>query len=70
MTESNIDLNLYKSKSDKKTYRILTLNNGLEILLVSTSNVKRNKAVASKNSNNETIQDHKGTSSTFFTLIS
>ena len=65
MTESDVELNFYKSKSDKKTYRILTLNNGLEILLVSTSIVKRNKTVAIKSSSSDdTIQDHKSTLST------
>ena len=43
MTQSSsIDFGALKSKSDKKEYNLLTLDNGLEVLLVSTSNIKRN----------------------------
>ena len=45
MTELNsIDFAVLRSKSDRKEYTLLTLDNGLEVLLVSTINVKRNTA--------------------------
>ena len=53
--QSDIDVNKYKSRSDRKEYKLLTLTNGLEVLIVSTSQVKRNNKVSQKDDHDKLI---------------